>query len=217
MNFNKTVLDKIDNFISLTRNFDLNYKNVIAIQDNEIKNEDIKYIYMITKYYIEIRTLHGELLLLIDELKSSLTLGKLSKQNDNTNKLYDLSTFNSILLNINELITNIDYQYKKIAIKYPKFINKKPLTVLLLTDDDDEENMYVKLINQIKKKNPENIYKIEKCKKSDKKIKCDKILGMGLTLKITSLPLLYIINGSNIVEIPIDKINDSESLSSLLV
>lgn len=217
MNFNKIVLDKIDNFISLSRNFDLNYKNVISIQDNEIKNEDIKYIYMITKYYIEIRTLHGELLLLIDELKSSLTLGKLSKQNDNTNKLYDLSTFNSILSNINELITNIDYQYKKIAIKYPKFINKKPLTILLVTDNDDEENIHVKLINEVKKKNPENIYKIAKCNKSDKKIKCNKILGVGLTLKITSLPLLYIINGSNIIEIPIEKINDSESLSGLLI
>lgn len=217
MNFNKIVLDSINNLISLSREFDFNYKNVIGMQDNEIKNEDIKYIYMITKYYIEIRTLHGELLLMVDELKNSLTSSKLSKQNDNTNKLYDLSTFNSILLNINELITNIDYQYKKIAIKYPKFINKKPLTILLLTDNDDEKNTYVKLINQVKEKNPENIYKILKCNKSDKKIKCDKILGVGLTLKITSLPLIYIINGSNIVEIPVDKINDAEALSSLLI
>lgn len=217
MNFNKIVLDKIDKFISLSKEFDLNYKNVITLQDNEIKNENIKYIYMITKYYIEIRTLHGELLLLVDQLKNSINSNKLSKQNDNTNKLYDLSTFNSILSNINELITNIDYQYKKIAIKYPKFINKKPLTVLLLTDNDDEENIHVKLINQVKEKNPENIYKIVKCNKSDKKIKCDKILGTELTLKITSLPLMYIINGSNIVEIPIDKINNVDSLSNLLM
>ena len=217
MNFNKIVLDKIDKFISLSKEFDLNYKNVITLQDNEIKNENIKYIYMITKYYIEIRTLHGELLLLVDQLKNSINSNKLSKQNDNTNKLYDLSTFNSILSNINELITNIDYQYKKIAIKYPKFINKKPLTVLLLTDNDDEENIHVKLINQVKEKNPENIYKIVKCNKSDKKIKCDKILGTGLTLKISSLPLMYIINGSNIVEIPIDKINNVDSLSNLLM
>ena len=110
MNFNKIVLDKIDKFISLSKEFDLNYNNVITLQDNEIKNENIKYIYMITKYYIEIRALHGELLLLVDQLKNSINSNKLLKQNDNTNKLYDLSTFNSILSNINELITNIDYQ-----------------------------------------------------------------------------------------------------------
>jgi hypothetical protein len=65
MNFNKIVLDKIDSVILVSKEFDLNYKNVITIEDNQIKNKDIKYIYMITKHYIELRTLHGELLLLI--------------------------------------------------------------------------------------------------------------------------------------------------------
>lgn len=216
MNFNKLVLDKINNFVLLSKEFDSNYINIIQKQNDKLENNDIKCIYMITKYYIEIRTTHGELLLLIDELKNNMGTLKSSKQNDGTNKLYDLSTFSSILANINELVTNIDFQYKKIALKYPKFINKKPLSILLLTDDDSQENQYVKLINQVKEKVPENIYKIVKCNKSDKKIKCDKILGTQLTLKISNLPVLYIINGSNIIEIPIDKINGVESLKSLL-
>lgn len=221
MNFNKLVLDKIDNFVKMSKEFDNNYTIVIKKQNDKLGNDDIKCIYMITKYYIEIRTLHGELLLLIDELKKTISskILKESSESDigsNSNKLYDLSTFTSILSNINELVTNIDFQYKKIALKYPKFINKKPLTILLLTDNDNQDNQYVGLLNQVKEKSPENIYKIIKCKKSDKKIKCDKILGSPLTLKISKLTILYIINGSNIVEIPIDKINGVESLKNLL-
>jgi hypothetical protein len=148
MNFNRVVLNKIENFIALSREFDLNYKHVMSMQNNNIKNEDIKYIYMITKYFIELRTVHGELLLLVDELKKCLNSSN-CKTSNKIDKLYDLSTFTSILSNVNELITNIDYQYKKIAIKYPKFITKKQLRVFLITNDDDENNLYVKFINDV--------------------------------------------------------------------
>ena len=88
--------------------------------------------------------------------------------------------------------------------------------ILLLTDDDNEDNKFVKLLNDVKTQVPENIYKIIKCNKSEKKIKCDKILGVNLTLKIPTLPILFIINGSNIVEIPIDKFDDSNVLKNLI-
>ena len=114
---------------------------------------------------------------------------------------------------INNLINNIDFQYKKIALKYPKFINKKPLQVILFTDSTDSNDKYLELINNTKEKCPENIYKIVKCNKSDKKIKCD---NMNFDIKITKLPVLYIINGSNIIEIPIDKINNEEELIKLI-
>lgn len=216
MNFNKVVLNKIDNFVFLSKEFDNNYKNVIGLQSEKIDDTSKKNIYMITKYYIELRTVHGELLLMMDELKNTITSSKSTTENDSHNKYYDLSTFSSILHSIDELINNIDFQYKKIAMKYPNFINKKPLMILLLTDNDDSENEYVKLLNQVKEQVPENIYKVIKCNKSDKKIKCDKILGVNSTLKISSLPVLYIINGSNIVEIPIDKINDVSALKNLI-
>ena len=229
MNFNKIVLDKINNFVLLSKEFDNNYKIVITIQNDKIDDIGRKSIYMITKYYIELRTVHGELILLVDEFKNMINSSKISKtskqnehenenenENTNTNKFYDLSTFSSILSSINELITNIDFQYKKIAIRYPKFINKKPLMILLLTSDDNENNVFVKLLNEVKEQVPENIYKIVKCNKSDKKIKCDKIFGVNLTLKIPTLPTLFIINGSNIIEIPIDKFNDINALKNLI-
>jgi hypothetical protein len=216
MNFNKIVLDKIDNFVLLSKEFDNNYQNVIRIQNDKINEESRKSIFMITKYYIELRSTHGELILLVDEFKKMINSSETLKKNENTNMYYDLSTFSSILSSINELVTNVDFQYKKIAMKYPNFINKKPLTILLFTDDDNEDNDFVKLLNEVKEQVPENIYKIIKCKKSEKKIKCDKILGVNLTLKIPKLPTLFIINGSNIVEVPIDKFNETNLITNLI-
>ena len=216
MNFNKIVLDKIDSFVLLSKEFDNNYQNVLTVQNDKINDENRKSIFMVTKYYIELRTIHGELILLVDEFKKMINSPKSLNINENTNKFYDLSTFSSILSSVNELITNIDFQYKRIAIKYPNFINKKPMMILLLTDDDNEDNKFVKLLNDVKTQVPENIYKIIKCNKSEKKIKCDKILGVNLTLKIPTLPILFIINGSNIVEIPIDKFDDSNVLKNLI-
>jgi hypothetical protein len=218
MNFNKIVLDKIDSFVLVSKEFDNNYQKVLTVQNDKINDENRKSIFMVTKYYIELRTIHGELILLVDEFKKMINSPKSLNLNinENTNKFYDLSTFSSILSSVNELITNIDFQYKRIAIKYPNFINKKPLMILLLTDDDNEDNKFVKLLNDVKTQVPENIYKIIKCNKSEKKIKCDKILGVNLTLKIPTLPILFIINGSNIVEIPIDKFDDSNVLKNLI-
>lgn len=210
MNLNKIILDKINKFILVSKEFDNHYKNIINDDFLKIDENITKSIYTITKNYIELRSIHGKLLLLLDEYKKII-----NNNIEQDNKLYDLSTFSSILSNISELITNIDFQYKKIAIKFPKLINKKPLVVLLLTDN--ENNPIIKIINQVKEELPENIYKIIKCSKSDNKIKCDEIIGINLTLKIISLPTLYIINDTNITEIPIDKINNSDTLKSLLM
>lgn len=208
MNLNKIILDKINKFVIVSKEFDTNYKNIINNDSMIIDENIIKIIYTLTTNYIELRKIHGNLLLLLDEYKGINNI-------EQDNKLYDLSTFSSILANISELITNIDFQYKKIAIKFPKLINKKPLLVLLLTDG--ENNLITELFNKIKEEVPENIYKIILCSKTDDKIKCNEIIGMNLTLKITSLPMLYIINNTNITEIPIDKITDIVTLKSLLI
>lgn len=221
MNFDKIILDKINNFVLLSKEFDNNYQQIVKVKNDKIDETNKKNIYLTTKYYIELREVHGELILLIDEFKNMINSSKSNdntKMNKNTNKFYDLSTFISILSSINELITNLDFQYKKIAIKYPNFINKKPLIIILFIDKDKEndENEHVKLINNIKNQVPENIYKIVKLDKLDKKIKCDKIIGINITLKIPTLPLLYVINGTNIIELPLDKIKDIETLKNLI-
>ena len=206
-------ITKIDDIVKLSKNFDLNFKNIINLQNNDINEETVNNLYSLTKNYLLIRTNHGSLLLLVDNLKKSINLEE-NIDLDTENKLYELSTFMSILSNVNDLINNIDFQYKKIALKYPKFINKKPLQIYFFTDNiEDENNKYLQMVNNIKQKYPENIYKIVKCNKSDKKIKCDDI---GLNIKIVKLPVLYIVNGSSITEIPTDKIKNEEQLSKLI-
>jgi len=220
MNLNKIILDVIMKFVSLSKNFDNCYQFVI--NTNEIDETNIKNIYNVTKYYIDLRSTHGKLILLVDKFKNMIKNDDMqtdeTELDDNLeNKLYDLSTFISILSSVNELITNIDFQYKKIAIKYPNYINRKPLVLLLVTDNDEPNNNFVKIFNDTKEQLPENIYKIIKYNKSDKKIKCDKILGINLTLKIPKNHTLFIINGTNVVEIPMDKIENVESLKKLLI
>jgi len=224
MNFNKLLLDKIDNLVILSKEFDENYKKIIETIDNNLDEKIINCIYTLTKNYISLRTIHGEIILLMNKYENYTgeNIKKddkdLNENSDNKiNKLYDLSTFYSIITNINELINNIDFQYKKIATKYPKYIGNKSLTVMLLIDENEDENknVYTQLINKVKVKYPENIYKIIKVNKKEKKEKkknLDKILGINLTLKITILPTIYVINGTNIVELPLDKINNIEEV-----
>lgn len=222
MNFNKLVLDKIDNLVNLTKKFDMGFKIIINLPNENIDEKNINEIYTLTKHYIEIRSEHGYLLIMMNQLLNSATKS-LSDSDPNkiigesTDYLYDLSTFNSLIINVGELVNNIDFQYKKIALKYPKFINKKPFTVILFTnsDTDSKVNSYIEMIEQLRKEFPENYYKIIKCEKNNRKIKCE--LNLPSSIKIKTLPSLLIQNGdSSITEIPLDKINGIESIISIL-
>ena len=221
MNINKLLLEKIDNVVKLSSKFDENFKRVINFPDIKIDHEQIDLIYLLTKTYILIIAEHGSLILLINQLdeKKSLELDDLSTMSDElVEKLYDISTFNSFMNNVNDLVNNIDFQYKKIALKYPKYINKKPFTIVLVTDhvQDNKNDKYIKLIESVKTQFPENYYKIVKCETGEKKLKCDKIFGFEQTLKITSVPTLFIVNGTTITELPVDKVNDAETISNFL-
>lgn len=221
-NFNNDLIKKINNLVLLSKDFDENFKIIISLQDDSISEENITIIYQLTKNYILMRSEHGYLILLMDKLKNSINTEKkvIENTNDDINMLYNLSSFTSILLNINDLINNIDFQFKKIALKYPDYINMKPMIIILCinnnSDNSDETNKYINIIEDIKKIHPENIYKIIKCSKSKTKINLDEILEIDISIKINSLPSLYIINGDNIVEIPINKINDLESIKKII-
>ena len=220
MNTNKLLLEKIDNIVNLSACFDECFKQVIHFPDKIIEHEQFDLIYSLTKNYILIRAEHGSLILLMNRLDKakSLEIDELKKMDDELKeKLYDISTFSSFMSNVGDLTNNIDFQYKKIALKYPRFINKKPFTIILVTNEiEDKENKYIKLIENIKTRFPENYYKIVKCEQNDKKLKCDKILGFEQTLKLKSVPTLFIVNGTNIIEIPIQQIDNVDSISSIL-
>jgi len=217
MNINNSLIKKIDNLVSMSKEFDENFKKIIGLQTDKIDENNVDDIYRMTSTYILIRSEHGSILLLIDKVKNLINISEKEEIDDEiTNKLYNYSTFTSILSNINDLINNIDYQYKKIALKYPKFINKKPLFIILFTDDISKSNKYVELIDKIKDQYPENKYKVIQVEKTVKKIKCDEIIGCKITIKINSLPSLFIINDDNITEIPIEIIKDPEAITNLI-
>lgn len=137
----------------------------------------------------------------------------------NAKSLYDLSTFNTLLGNVNDLINNVDYEYKKIAIKYPKFINKNQMSVILISEN--LEDKYSKLMDEIKSTHPEHKYKIIICgdeqNGQDKITKCEEELKeYGIKIKPKTLPIIYIINGSTFTSIPISKIDVMDSIKNMI-
>jgi len=227
------LLNKIDILIKLSNDFDLGFKIIYNLEGDMLDKKNIETLYSMTKNYILMRKEHGEILLMINKFTNSINLNtqvnKLQdkKSNKNSSKttdnnidnseitqlLYDLSTFNTLLGNVNDLINNIDYEYKKIALKYPKFINKKRITLILICQESD--NKYIELINELEKSNPEHIYKIIKCEnnKEDKQ-RCEEELK-EFGIKIKSSPIIYIINDKILTEIPMS--NDGiEAIKSMV-
>lgn len=230
------LLDKIDNLIKLSNDFDNGFKSIYEINVNELNKENIELLYSMTQNYILMRKEHGEILLMMHKLTNLLDMNinktqekkstkNVSKTNEghndmdyseNTRLFYDLSTFNTLLGNINDLINNIDYEYKKIAIKYPNFINRKKMIIILVLQDSDDK--YIKLIGDLEKSHPEHKYKIIKCghKKGDI-LKCEEELSKyEIKIKSKSLPLIYIVNNSTVSEIPISKIDGIEPIKDMI-
>lgn len=244
MNLNKSLITKIDTIVNLTNEFDKLFNSILNFQDmykqnnneqnnNESNNNEpnnnepnnnkpnnneqnkIEQIYALTKNYIFLRSEHGGLLMLLDKLKNNINSVSTELSDELVNKLYDLSTFNSIINNVSELINNIDFQYKKIALKYPKYISRKPITIILFVEKIDPNNNYIKMIEEVKNLNLENIYKVIECG-SNKKIKCNEILGKNISIKLDKVPSIFIINDDNIIEIPIEHVKNVKSLLNLI-
>ena len=236
MDFNKKLIDKIDNLVKLSTEFDSGFKVIFELESDKINESNAEILYSMTKNYILMRKEHGELILMMNKQLNSINFEpkkdvdkepnkknkktniEKEKEIDNTMELYNVSTFNTLLSNANDLINNIDYEYKKIAIKYPKFINKSQITLILIQSPDTEEK-YVKMIEELKNKHPEHKYKIINCSDTKSDIsKCEEELEQfGIKFKsFKSLPVIYIKNNSTITEIPLSKINDIEPIKQLI-
>lgn len=217
MNINISLIKKIDNIVKLSNDFDKIFNSMIKISNpSDINSEQIEDLYKLTQLFIFIRSEHGGLLLLFDRKKDKI-LSESSELSDKlVNELYDLSTFDSILTNVAELVSNIDFEFKRIAIMYPKFINKKPMTLILFVDDIKTKNKYILMIEELKKLNPENIYKVFECEKVGEKVNCGKIFGKDININVESLPSLFLINESNISNLPLDKIKSVDMLTKMI-
>lgn len=215
-NIDNSLIQKVDNIVKLSNDFDELFSKLIQIQDpSKINPEQINNLYEITKLYKIIRAEHGGLLILLDK-KKELIKSKSSELTDElVEDLYELSTFNSIISNVSELISNNDFEFKRIAIMFPKFMNKKPLTIMLFIKNINQDNNHIKMIEETKNTYPEHIYKVFECKPG-KKINCGKINGNNLNVLVKEVPCIFTINDSNMIKLPIEKINDAKSLSKYI-
>ncbi len=217
MDINNSLIKKIDNIVKLTNEFDMifsvlrkTYKEGVELDSEQVEN-----IYKLTKLYIFVRSEHGSILILLDRLKDKIKAGSTELDDELINKLYDLSTFSSIVENVSNLISNIDFEYKRLAVMFPKYMNKKPLTVILVSDDLERDKNYVDIINELSKQNNERVYKVIKCEKGEK-VNCGTIYGKKINIKVDVLPNMYMINEENIVELPIKQITSADILNKII-
>ncbi len=214
--FNNSLIQKIDNIEKKSGEFDEIFKSLINISNfNNLTPEQIEKLYLLTSIFKSIRADHGAILLLLEMKKDLIKSNKETNQSNLEEDLYDLSTFTSIISNVSELISNIDFEFKRIAIMFPKFMNKNQTTLILLTDKNDKDNKYIKIMDEIKQINPENNYKVFKCQVGEK-INCGKVDTKELKLTVKKVPSMFLVTNSNITELPVESINDVETLANFL-
>jgi hypothetical protein len=209
MEINKNLIDTIEIFVEKCESFDKLYTKVVKIINTEI-NDNLDELYDITSGYVEIRAYHGKIIKIYDSYKNS----KLQTDED----MYNLSALSSILENVNNIIQNVDFQYKQFATYFPKLVDKNYLTVLLIVGkkETNEDRRLINMINELKVQRYENKYKIMKCGKNE-----------GLELKIRKknqkmmiapkkTPTLYLIKKDIISEIPSENIRNKAMLEKIL-
>ncbi len=214
MNINNSLIKKIDHIVKLSTEFDNVFQNLIE-KKGEVDPKTIEDLYKLTQLFLFIRSEHGGIIMLMDKKKDQIKSETTELSDKLINQLYDLSSFESILENVSNLVSNVDFEFKRIAIMFPKYINKKPLILVLLTDEISKDNKYIKIIEDIKEIHPQNVYKVIQCSKGDK-VNCGKVGDKKINLTANKLPTLFLINENNIIELPIEKIDSVEKLDVFL-
>jgi hypothetical protein len=213
----KSLLQKINNILKLAEDFEeLNKKILLIDEENNIPENMFK----LTHLLVLIRAEHGSLILLFDKMKTN-NLNKSTELNDEfIENCYDISTFNSTLQNITSVVDNIDFKFKTLATKYPKFVNLHPTYVILMLKDyppEKENKALVDILLELQKELPENCYKVIFCEESEKcKVKLNEIINKDVNVTVTEFPSIYIVTDNNITEIRKDQFS-KESLKDLLV
>ena len=215
MELNISLIKKIEHILELSGKFDKICSSVLA-GTVELNKSNIKNIKELTSIYMLTRAEHGGIIILNDKMKNEISSKDTTLSDKLINKLYDLSTFTSIIDNINNLVSNMDFEFKKIALMYPSLINKQERHLILFVKKIDKDNKYVKLIEEIKAIRPENEYHVIECEKEGKKVDCEKMIGMKVSINVENLPSLYLLNGQNIVGLPLEKIDALNDLVKLL-
>jgi hypothetical protein len=215
--------NKIESIIINSTEFDNNCIDILA----DVTNKNInKKIYNLTKTYMDIRSNHGELLIMENNLKKNINrkiknnikLQKGGNSINNNTELYDLSTFTSMIENVSNVVNNIDFEFKKIALMFPKYINNNRENVLFFKERN-KNTKYSKWIDEIKEEDNKDIdiNVIELSSKDiDNKYNLSNISSNNVDIKIKNLPSMFIINNGNIAEIELKSIKNINEFKNYL-
>jgi len=212
MDINNSLIRKIDHIVKLSDEFDNIFTSLIK-KKSDMDSQTIEDLYKLTQLFIFIRSEHGGIIMLMDRKKDDIKSHSSELSDKLVNELYDLSSFDSVMENVSNLISNIDFEFKRVAMMFPKYINKKPMTLILLTNNMSKNDKYIMMINKIKEIHPENIYKVIQCEKGDK-VNCGKISDKNINLTAKKIPGLFLINEHKINELPSEQIDNVEILKN---
>ena len=212
MNTIVNLTSNIDNLIKKSTEFDYICNNII---ENSVTEDIRNNIEKLTNNYINIRKNHGELLLLEINLKKDINKNIKLQKGGSSNELYDLSAFTSIIQNVTEIVNNIDFEFKKIALLYPQHIIQNKKNVLFFKDKN-KNSKYSKWIENIKEINNNINFDIIELSENNNKYNLSKLISEDIDIEVKRLPSLFVVKNNNLVEIQLNNIKNIEELKNII-
>ena len=204
--------NNIENILKKSTDFD--YICTDILEDLNTKDISIK-VEKLTNNYINIRKSHGELLLLENNLKKNINKNIKLQKGGGKNELYDLSTFTSIIENVSNVVNNIDFEFKKIALLFPQHIGENKQNILYFKDKN-KNSKYSKWIDEIKDTKDNVNFDIVELSEENKKYNLSKLTSEDIDIEVKNLPSLFIVKNNNLIEVQLGNIKNIDDLKKIL-
>jgi hypothetical protein len=204
--------NNIENILKKSTDFD--YICTDILEDLNSKDIRIK-VEKLTNNYINIRKNHGELLLLENNLKKNINKNIKLQKGGSKNELYDLSTFTSIIENVSNVVNNIDFEFKKIALLFPEYIGENKQNVLYFKEKN-KNSKYSKWVEEIKDTKDNINFDIVELSEDNKKYNLSKLTSEDIDIEVKNLPSLFIVKNNNLIEVQLGNIKNIEELKKIL-
>jgi len=207
------ISNNIDNILKKSTEFDYICSDILEdLNSKEIRGKVEK----LTNNYINIRKSHGELLLLENNLKKNINKNIKLQRGGSKNELYDLSTFTSIIDNVSNVVNNIDFEFKKIALIYPQYIGENKQNILYFKEKN-KNSKYSKWIDEIKETKKNIDLDIIELTDDNKKYNLSKLTSEDIDIELKNLPSLFIVKNNNLIEVQLSNIKNIDELKKILV
>jgi seryl-tRNA synthetase len=204
--------NNIENILKKSTDFDFICSDILDDLNSKNVREKVENL---TKNYINIRKSHGELLLLENNFKKNINKNIKLQKGGSKNELYDLSTFTSIIENVSNVVNNIDFEFKKIALLFPNFIGDNKQNVLYFKDKN-KNSKYSKWVDDIKEKKNNINFEIVELSDDNKKYNLSKLTSEDIDIEVKNLPSLFLVKNNNLIEVQLGNIKNIDELKNIL-